>query len=391
MKRKLISLLLTAVLLCTASVPALAAPGDISDVEGHWAQDSIEQAISDGWVDGYPDGTFRPEGTITRAEFVKMVLDAIHLTPNSAMAYWLTENSVSVKDPLTLKKYSPAPFSDMATNWLTTQGWLEVAVNFGLVVPSDYGSNQFGPSTPITRREIAVMVDRAMGKVYPASQPLTEELPFTDADQIPEWVRGYINEAVKAGVLTGYPDGTFGHSKSATRAEAVVMVQRMLDYTREGIDPDINLTIHYSPPGGSWESPAEVTTQDVRMQLVGQVLYASLPDILAVQDELMAGGVYTHWHPIWQQLFVGTDWNRSEYRAGSKCYNPYASIYSEVDSGSYYAFRELPRMLDSELMIPIYDFSFEYTTENRELWDGYWDNSTRTVTLYVFNPGFHYS
>ena len=175
MKRKLISLLLTALLLCTASVPALAAPGDISDVEGHWAQDSIEQAISDGWVDGYPDGTFRPEGTITRAEFVKMVLDAIHVTPSfSDLAFWMKDYAVTLRNyDHTLVPYQPKAFSDMNSHWLTTQGWLEVAVNFGLVVPSDYSSNQFGPSTPISRREIAVMVDRAMGKVWPASQPLT--------------------------------------------------------------------------------------------------------------------------------------------------------------------------------------------------------------------------
>lgn len=384
--------LLCGILASLMLVPSVfAAPPVMSDIEGHWAQDSIEQAIDDGWVNGYPDGTFRPEGTITRAEFVKMVLNAIHLTPLSSNALWLKENSVSVKDPLTLTPYAPTAFRDMGANWLTTQGWLDVAVNFGMVVPSDYNNQQFQPSKSITRYEIAVMVDRAMGKVYPASQPLTEDLPFSDADQIPEWVRGYVNEAVKAGVLTGYPDGTFGHSKSATRAEAVIMVQRMLDYTQEGIDPDINLTIHYSPPGGSGESSAEVTTHAVRMQLVDHVLYASLPDILSVQAELMRDGIYTHWHPIWQQLFVDTDWNSSQYRAGSKCYDEYASIYSEVDSGSYYAFRDLPRMMDSELMIPIYDFSFEYTAENRGLWDGYWNSSTRTMTLYVFNPGFHYS
>ncbi|MBQ5583544.1 MAG: S-layer homology domain-containing protein, partial [Ruminiclostridium sp.] len=83
MKRKLISLLLTAVLLCTASVPALAAPGNISDLEGHWAQAEIETAINERWVNGYPDWTFHPEGTITRAEFTKMLLAAIHLYPDN--------------------------------------------------------------------------------------------------------------------------------------------------------------------------------------------------------------------------------------------------------------------------------------------------------------------
>lgn len=387
MKRKLISLLLTALLLCTASVPALAAPGDISDVEGHWAQDSIEQAISDGWVDGYPDGTFRPEGTITRAEFVKMVLDAIHVTPSfSDLAFWMKDYAVTLRNyDHTLVPYQPKAFSDMNSHWLTTQGWLEVAVNFGLVVPSDYSSNQFGPSTPISRREIAVMVDRAMGKVWPASQPLTEDLPFSDANQIPEWVRGYINEAFKAGVLTGYPDGTFGHSKSATRAEAVVMVQRMLDYTRAGIiDPDIKLVLKYYPPAfGSAEEPAQITTERVRMQLVDNVLYASVRDIHMVQSQIMDDDLQFFWHPVWQQIFI-TTYFPGMYRAGSPYYMD-TGDYAEVTE-SYYAFRTPTRMLDGEIMIPVYDFSLDYTDQNRTEWDGTWDESTKTLTLKVDNP-----
>ncbi len=368
---------------------AFAAPPVVSDIQGHWAQDSIEQAVNDGWVNGYPDGTFRPDGTITRAEFVKMVLDAINLTPNSSTALWLKENSVSVKDPRTLTPYSPAAFLDMDTNWLTTQGWLDVAVNFGLVVPSDYSSRQFQPSKAITRYEIAVMVDRAMGKVYPASQPLTEALPFSDADQIPEWVRGYINEALKAGVLTGYPDGTFGHSKSATRAEAVVMVQRMLDYTREGLDPDINLIIKYLPEWGSIDEPAQITTENVRMQFVDDVLYASVRDILIVQDQLMHGDVRMRWHPVWQQLFVLSDM-LGMYRAGVPYHINSTTYYTEVTDRNT-SFSVPTRMLDGEIMIPIYNFNLVYP-EYHQQWDGYWDAATNTLTLPVYNPsGFHMS
>ena len=42
-----------------------------------------------GWADGYPDGTFQPEQTITRAEFTKLLLDAIHLTPDSETVAWM--------------------------------------------------------------------------------------------------------------------------------------------------------------------------------------------------------------------------------------------------------------------------------------------------------------
>ena len=71
--------LLAAVLMVPAG---LAAPvngeKDSQDLEGHWAQKEVEAAVASGWVDGYPDGSFKPEKSITRAEFTKMLLDAIH-------------------------------------------------------------------------------------------------------------------------------------------------------------------------------------------------------------------------------------------------------------------------------------------------------------------------
>ena len=59
--------------------------------------------------------------------------------------------------------------------------------------------------------------------------------------------------------------------------------------------------------------------------------------------------------------------------------------YAEVTE-SYYAFRTPTRMLDGEIMIPVYDFSLDYTDQNRTEWDGTWDESTKTLTLKVDNP-----
>ena len=60
----------------------------------HWAQKEVEAAVASGWVDGYPDGSFKPEKSITRAEFTKMLLDAIHLTPDSETVAWMKELSL---------------------------------------------------------------------------------------------------------------------------------------------------------------------------------------------------------------------------------------------------------------------------------------------------------
>ena len=82
--------LLAAVLMAPVG---LAAPVNgekgLSDLEGHWAQKEVEAAVASGWVDGYSDGSFKPEKSITRAEFTKMLLDAIHLTPDSETVAWM--------------------------------------------------------------------------------------------------------------------------------------------------------------------------------------------------------------------------------------------------------------------------------------------------------------
>lgn len=44
-----------------------------NDITGHWAEETIKSWLNNGYVSGYPDGTFRPEGYVTRAEFVTMV------------------------------------------------------------------------------------------------------------------------------------------------------------------------------------------------------------------------------------------------------------------------------------------------------------------------------
>ena len=78
--KKAVALLLAAAMMVPLALAAPSTEGSFSDVEDHWAQAEIEKAVATGWVDGYPDGTFKPEKTITRAEFTKMILDAIHLT-----------------------------------------------------------------------------------------------------------------------------------------------------------------------------------------------------------------------------------------------------------------------------------------------------------------------
>ena len=286
--------LLAAVLMAPAG---LAAPVNgekgLSDLEGHWAQKEVEAAVASGWVDGYPDGSFKPEKSITRAEFTKMLLDAIHLTPDSETVAWMKENALTDDIWGNPTEYTPKLY-DMSGHWLTSQGWLDAALYSGMVVPDDYNGKNFRPEKAIARYEIALMTDRALGLVYPASQPVEGELPFTDKEEILDWMKGYVNESVKAGVLKGYPDGSFQPNKTSTRAEAVVMIQRMLEEMEEGIDAldsatTIRVQYRESIPYTHEISDTilqERETDQIQLQVIDNIVYASLNDLYDVQIEM---------------------------------------------------------------------------------------------------------
>ena len=305
--------LLAAVLMVPAGLAAPVSGGkNLSDLEGHWAQKEVEAAVASGWVDGYPDGSFKPEKSITRAEFTKMLLDAIHLTPDSETVAWMKAHA-KMKDIWGRPTAYTPKLYDMSGHWLTSQGWLDAVLYSGMVVPDDYNGKNFRPEKAIARYEIALMTDRALGLVYPASQPVEGELPFTDKEEILDWMKGYVNESVKAGVLKGYPDGSFQPNKTSTRAEAVVMIQRMLEEMEEGINPNITVVAQYHKVADNEDKiVAEKETEKIQLQMVDHIIYASLNDLYAVRKEMMkesgdkgVNDISESWWPIEQKVEVG--------------------------------------------------------------------------------------
>ena len=200
--KKAVALLLAAAMMVPLALAAPSTEGSFSDVEDHWAQAEIEKAVATGWVDGYPDGTFKPEKTITRAEFTKMILDATHLTPGCETVEWMVDNARTGEAPFGMSVYEPR-LNDMNDHWLTTQGWTEAALYSGMVVPSDYNGGNFRPEKPIARYEIALMVTRALGQVIEANLEEGLNLSFTDNEDILDWMKGYVHMASEAGVVRG--------------------------------------------------------------------------------------------------------------------------------------------------------------------------------------------
>lgn len=200
--RQVMAALAASATLC-AVLPAPAQAAPLTDIGGHWARTQIDAGVADGYIHGFPDGTFRPDQSITRAEFFKLLAGAVQLKPQPTL---------------------PAPFAE-TEHWAMQQGQIQAAVSGGLLLPADYGQS-LSPDGKIGRREIVLAAVRAVGK-----ESLVGKTGLTtpDAGQYPDWLQGWAAIAVADGLLTGYEDGSLGLERTATRAEALVIVQRVLE------------------------------------------------------------------------------------------------------------------------------------------------------------------
>lgn len=169
----------------------------LTDIKGHWAEKNIKQMVASGSVGGYPDGSFKPKSTITRAEFATMLVKAFKLENEGGKI-----------------------FADTANHW--AKDYIMQATANGVV--SGYDVNTFGPDNLITREQMAIMIAKA-AKLTNAG----EGNAFADGTQIADWAKEAVAKANGNGIISGYPDNTFRPKATATRAEAVTVIVNALN------------------------------------------------------------------------------------------------------------------------------------------------------------------
>jgi len=153
------------------------------------------------YVTGYPDGTVRPQANITRAEvatiFFRLMTDEYRSTN------WSSTNG----------------FPDVANASLWYNNAVSTAAKAGLLKGKEDG--KFYPTANITRAEFATIAAR-----FTSDEEVTAK-PFPDT--VGHWAEQDIIRAVQAGWIKGNSDGTFRPNDPITRAEAMTLVNRMLD------------------------------------------------------------------------------------------------------------------------------------------------------------------
>ena len=154
------------------------------------------------YIVGYPDGTVKPQGNITRAEVATIFFRM--LTDDSRNEFWSQTNS-----------YSDVSEGQWFNNAIST------LANAGIL--SGYPDGTFRPNAPITRAEFTKIAASFFERVE-----YTIDNPFNDVDD-DDWFYKFVMAAYEGGLITGYPEGDFRPNANISRAESVTIVNRTLE------------------------------------------------------------------------------------------------------------------------------------------------------------------
>ena len=222
--KKLLSLLLTAVMFFNCGIIVFAADTQQKEYsqkfwdvpKDYWAFFYIAELVDKGVLAGYEDGSFRPENTVTRAEWAKIMVLAAGLPVKDNNVY----------------------FTDMINHWANTY------VNTAKDYLAAYTDGSFKPDQAAVREDVTVSMVKLKG--YDVNNVDYSYLnQFTDTNSISNSLKAYVAIAVEKDLIDGFDDNTFRGQNTLTRAEAATLLWRAFQYGNDNkvVDtPDTPLT-----------------------------------------------------------------------------------------------------------------------------------------------------
>ncbi|HWQ77365.1 MAG TPA: S-layer homology domain-containing protein [Anaerovoracaceae bacterium] len=179
---------------------------DFKDTATHWARESIGRLAARGIVNGMGDNYYKPDDSLTRAQFLTMLAKTIYgLDPSQSAA---------------------TGFADVPD-----YEWFYSYVNWGYANGIVNGLDEvtFAPNNNITREQMAIMLSnfaRNTGLVLPETGAVPPA--FTDSDMISPWAAEAVEKIVSSGIMGGYPEGNYSPQGKATRAEAATVIYKLI-------------------------------------------------------------------------------------------------------------------------------------------------------------------
>lgn len=194
---------LTAMLLLAAFGAPVVQAATLSDISSSWAKADIQQLLDRGVVTGYPDGTYRPTRSVTRAEFTKLMSKAFGIDPIDG-------------EP---------PFADARNHW--ARRYITALVNAKII--EGYEDKTFRPDQTVTRAEALAMVTRAL-KVTDKGEQLASDWPPTFADVTSShWAFVPVEVAGRLGLIPDYMQTKLQPDTKATRADSAHILRVAMD------------------------------------------------------------------------------------------------------------------------------------------------------------------
>jgi len=164
-----------------------------TDIENHWAKEFILKAAEEGIMKGYADGTFRPEQNVTRAQAASILVRSLGLMAKEQ-----------------------APFTDISSYDVGTQSEIAAAYAYGLVKGT---GEKFNPGQPVTRAQLALMINRAYEHQLKHPYAVKGKAPFSDIASYNEETKRAITMLYEQGVVIG-SEGEFSPEAPTKRSHA---------------------------------------------------------------------------------------------------------------------------------------------------------------------------
>ncbi|WP_162341294.1 S-layer homology domain-containing protein [Paenibacillus paridis] len=228
--------------LANSLATAAASAPVFKDIKGHWAEKTITDMVKQGILDGYPDGTFRPQEPVKVDQFIKMlVLSYTDLHQNGARS-WNTQflQSLSEENQAILKQdYRYFDFKPNAAGYWAKQ-FIDVASDLHFLNKSRYSDFQ----ADLNRENVAEIVYYTLQETEFLEDGLFGQKmaqAYGDLMGASEREQKFIAETLVKGIMQGYPNGFFGVGDTVTRAESLVILNRLTDKSKRlaiAVSPD---------------------------------------------------------------------------------------------------------------------------------------------------------
>ncbi len=182
----------------------------LTDIKGHWAEAGIMEMYARGVMIGYRDGSFRPKKQLTYLDGIVMLDKMLWGEPPKSDF----ETSGYLKDEFKIPEWAV--------------GYIASALRHQIIYYSDL--QKVAQAQPLTRQEIAVFIIRALELTGKTDAEKELRLPFNDAKEIPDQLKGYVSLVNELGIMTGFPNGDFKGNRTVSRAEMAKILNNIADF-----------------------------------------------------------------------------------------------------------------------------------------------------------------